>query len=228
MSAIIKYDFRGDSLDVVRLGDGDIAIPLRRLCDLLGVDVDTQAKKLRASSWATTVIMPVVAEDGKLRDVLCIHRRSIALWAASINANKVAPDLRPKLVAYQIECADILADHFLGKRGAPRINTEEAVGVLCQQSMRVCDDEKAEKRLRRAIRNAVISTNRTWQAIEGFVRRKSGAPGWKRVALFNVDRLIELLEDVADGEIMLPRPKAHLRLLPAANQLALFGPRRRT
>jgi len=129
-SAIEKFKFRDDELDVTRTEDGDVAVPLRQLCDAIGVDTEAQRQKLKEAPWATTSIIKAVAEDGKIREIVCLHRRSIPMWSASISPNKVRPEVRDKLIAYQKECADVLADHFLGKRGASGVMFSQADPTL--------------------------------------------------------------------------------------------------
>lgn len=116
-AALVKFNFHGDELDVVTTSDGEHHVVLARLCEPLGLaDPWEQARKLEKSGWATTVKIPVVAADGKIRDQVCLSIRSVAGWLFTLNAGKVAPHLREKLALYQRECADRLADHFLGKR----------------------------------------------------------------------------------------------------------------
>jgi len=129
-SAIEKFRFQGDDLDVVHTDDGDVAVPFRELCDAVGVSFAAQTVKVKPAAWATLSIIEMVAEDGKKHGTLCLHRRSIPMWAASINPGKVRPEVRDKLIAYQRECADVLADHFLGKRGASGVMFSQADPTL--------------------------------------------------------------------------------------------------
>ena len=116
-AAIERFSFQGDALEVIRLPDGDVGLVLRQLCEVFDLDVDTQRTKLKEAPWATTVIMTVVAGDGKAREVTVLHRRSLPGWLFSIHSRKVRSAVRAKLVAYQREAADVLADNFLGRRG---------------------------------------------------------------------------------------------------------------
>jgi hypothetical protein len=115
-TSIEKFQFHGDELGVLRIDDGDVAVPLGELCDAVGVELPGQLRKLKSAAWATMIMMITVAEDGKSRELVCLHRRSIPMWAATIHPSKVAPEARAKLIAYQHEAADVLADHFVGKR----------------------------------------------------------------------------------------------------------------
>ena len=115
--SIEKFNYRGDMLDVVTDEKGEHYVVLARLCDPFHLDVKTQAEKVNSFAWSTWGIFPMVAADGKTREQVCLSIRSVAGWLFTINAGKIAPHLREKLARYQRECADVLADHFLGKRG---------------------------------------------------------------------------------------------------------------
>jgi hypothetical protein len=117
-SALVKFDFHGDELDVVRGADGAVLVSIRRFCDALGVSYSRQLKKLKEDeSIEGVAMMATVAEDGKTREIACIDVRSLPLWLATIHPSKVMPIVREKLIRFRKECADVLADHFLGKRG---------------------------------------------------------------------------------------------------------------
>jgi hypothetical protein len=111
---LVTIDFAGGTMEAALGPDGQPFVNVRRVCEELGINTDTQARKLKSSLWATTVIMTVVASDGKEREMLFVNARAVPMWAATINASKIASELRPKLVAYQIEAADVLARYFMG------------------------------------------------------------------------------------------------------------------
>lgn len=220
MSAIVPFRFHEDTLQTVSNGDLH-GVTLGSLCKPFGLDPEAQRKKLTRAEWATTFKLEAIAEDGKNREVVCLDVRSINGWLFTLQTKTLRADVRPKLIRYQRECADILADHFLGRRGAPPLTAHEAAETFAQQSMRVCNDPLVMARMRRAIRLAALSTKRSWQSIEGVVRRTTNAPGWTQVALFNVPRVMTLLEAIADGVLLLPRPRTNLRLLPNPRQTEL-------
>jgi hypothetical protein len=116
-ASLTTFNFHGDQLDVVTTPDGAHWVALTRLCAPLGIGPDEQVKKLKMLDWAQTVKI-TVWENALKREVFCLSIKSVAGWLFTINAGKVRPELRGKLIRYQRECADVLADHFLGKRGA--------------------------------------------------------------------------------------------------------------
>lgn len=129
-NAIVPFTFEGDSLDVVRLPDGDVGVSVRRLCDAVGLNPQAQVRRLEREAengarWATAAVMAAVAADGKTRDVVVLPRRSIPMWAATVDTRKARPEVRAKLVRYQDAAADALAAAFLAP-AAPVVSPADA------------------------------------------------------------------------------------------------------
>lgn len=111
MSEIVKVNFHGDELDCVKDGE-TLFVSIKAVCNGLGVDNKNQQEKLKCKPWATVVLSTMVAEDGKIRELACIALDSLPMWLATIEASRVRPELRPKLEAYQKECARVLKEYF--------------------------------------------------------------------------------------------------------------------
>jgi hypothetical protein len=131
LAAIERFNFHGDDLEVVPLpdGSGDVGVGVRRMCECITLDPDGQIARLaraaaKGARWATTFKMEVVAEDGKTREMVVLPRRSIPMFLATVSIGHVdearRPEMAVKIAAYQDECADVLADRFLGRRRATR------------------------------------------------------------------------------------------------------------
>ena len=54
----------------------------------------------------------MVAEDGKQREMTCLPLRKLPGWLMSIYPNKVRPELRDGIIAYQNECDDVLWSYW--------------------------------------------------------------------------------------------------------------------
>lgn len=87
-------------------------VALRHASESIGLDYSTQLRKLKAKSWATVVMRPTVADDGKTRDMAMLDRRTFTMWLATIDTNRVSEDARPVLEAFQAEAADALDAYF--------------------------------------------------------------------------------------------------------------------
>ncbi|CAK0770885.1 hypothetical protein CCP3SC15_4220005 [Gammaproteobacteria bacterium] len=66
--------------------------------------------------WGVSIIE--TPSEGGHQQHLCILLRKLPGWLASVHPNKVSPDIRPRVIAYQNECDDVLWRHWSGQRQA--------------------------------------------------------------------------------------------------------------
>ncbi len=116
-ASLVPFSFQGDKLDVATTAKG-VFVSIRRVCEALGVDFSSQLVKLREDSVVGVVII-TTPSGGGAQETACIELRSLPLWLATIHPGRVRPEVAVKLIAYKRECAEVLADHFLGPRGRP-------------------------------------------------------------------------------------------------------------
>lgn len=130
MSNIVKVQFHGDTIEAIPR-DGTAWVVVRPVCDALGIDYSTQVAKLKTKAWATVGLIPMVANDGKNRELFCLDLDSLPMWLATIEPSRVRPEIRSKLERYQVECARVLRDHFFGG-GAHLASVGKVVGAIAQ------------------------------------------------------------------------------------------------
>ncbi|WP_078057070.1 phage antirepressor N-terminal domain-containing protein [Corynebacterium provencense] len=118
--------------------DGKEWASVTHICKSLGIDPKSQRRKLHAKSWATEVMMTLVADDGKEREMHLVDRRTLTMWLATIDAGRVAPEHREALEAYQAEAADAL-DKYFHSGGAinPRADEHQINALLRQAQMQM-------------------------------------------------------------------------------------------
>jgi hypothetical protein len=108
---VVKIDLSAGSIHTI-LVDGQPHIVLKPAIEDLGLDYSTQLAKLRTRSWATVGQSPMVAEDGKTRDMATAPARTFLMLLATINENRVKAAARPTLVAFQNETADAIEAYW--------------------------------------------------------------------------------------------------------------------
>lgn len=140
--------------------DGKNWASLRYMCDSLGIDYVTQLRKLRGRSWATVGQRPMVAADGKLRDMAMVDSKTIPLWLATIDENRVALEARPRLIAYQREAAAALDAYFNKRVAAPSMNQLDVLRAALDQI-------EAAQRDASEAREIAAKTEARLDAIEG-------------------------------------------------------------
>ncbi len=112
--------------------DGRAFVAFRPLCDALGVDPDSQVKKLRGRSWACTVLKTVQV-GGQGREMVMVDRRTLTMWLATLDERRVSAEARDRVIAYQAEAADALDAYFNKRDAAPAVNQFDVLRAAIDQ-----------------------------------------------------------------------------------------------
>ena len=107
---------------------GQKYVAMRNIVENLGVDWAGQYTKLKNHPilGATVEIISTVAEDGKLRETVCLPLKMLNGWLLTIDPRKVRPEIRARLMQYQEECYDVLYQYFSNQRQIPTQQSSEA------------------------------------------------------------------------------------------------------
>ncbi|MFZ3002534.1 MAG: phage antirepressor N-terminal domain-containing protein [Undibacterium umbellatum] len=134
---IISVPFYEDMLAMIGK-DNEPMVAMRPIVENMGLDWKTQHEKLNERFKSVVGQMPATGSDGKTYEMTCLPLRKLPAWLYSIYPNKVAPELKEKIIRYQNECDDVLWDHWTQggtKSGvvqiqmlAPREPAPQAVG----------------------------------------------------------------------------------------------------
>lgn len=115
---IVKVPFHGHELTAIETAEA-VMVPLKPICDKIGVDVENQRKKVRSRQMLFGSVMLTEPALKTARPILCLPVTRLAMWLASINPAKVKPELRSMLELYQREAADVLDRHFRNGEAIP-------------------------------------------------------------------------------------------------------------
>ena len=116
---ILFYD---DELTAVQLEGGAIFVPVRRLCDNLGLDWTAQYRRIQRDEVLQESIKGVAItttpSPGEFApeesDMLCLPLDLVPGWLFGIQTGRVKESIRPKLIRYRRECFRVLWDAFKG------------------------------------------------------------------------------------------------------------------
>lgn len=97
----------------------DVWVSLRRACEGIGIDYPTQFTKLKEKSWACIGQSTIHDSTGRKQQMTMIHLDSLPMWLATIDENRVAPEVKEDLIKYQTDAARVLREHFLGVKKTP-------------------------------------------------------------------------------------------------------------
>ncbi len=98
--------------------DGKKRVPIKPICQALGIDHDSQRKKIQADEILSSVavLSTSTGTDGKEYQMLTIPYELSFGWLFSINPKNVAESARENVLKYKMECYYALYEYFEGIR----------------------------------------------------------------------------------------------------------------
>lgn len=110
-ATLSPVQFHGSTIFVVT-HKGEPYAPIKPIVEDMGLAWQTQQRKLTANKerWGITIMVTPSASGNQ--DTLCMPVRKLPAFFASINPNKVRPELRDRIRLYQDECDDALWDYW--------------------------------------------------------------------------------------------------------------------
>lgn len=89
-------------------------VAMKPICENLGIDWHAQRQRIQRHPVlnSTAVMITSVAEDGKQREMICLPLNKLNGWLFGIDSNRVKPEIKDRVIAYQEKCFDVLAEHF--------------------------------------------------------------------------------------------------------------------
>lgn len=107
---IVAIPFHGQTVQSVEV-DGKPHVVFRPLVESIGLDYRSQSRRLSGKSWAGMVKMTIPSKGGP-QETTCIDVRTLTMWLATIDENRVSEEARPLVIAYQNEVADAIESYW--------------------------------------------------------------------------------------------------------------------
>jgi hypothetical protein len=110
-------DFYGDEIKGVRVTrtpyGSDFFVPLRPLCDYLGVSYNGQRERIERDAVLASKLTAILIDTaGGRQEMQCIPLDYLNGWLFGINASRVKEEIRERVIRYQEECYIVLRDAF--------------------------------------------------------------------------------------------------------------------
>jgi hypothetical protein len=131
-------EFYGDTiLAVLAKIDGklQVLVPVRPVCDVLGVDWNGQYQRIRRDDvlGSTMCEIHTVARDGKRRKMAALPLEYLHGWLFGIGASQVKEEFRDKITLYRRECFQALSTAFQADLALPDKEAAPATGMTLAQ-----------------------------------------------------------------------------------------------
>lgn len=132
-NSVATIPFHGTNVQSVEI-DGKPYVFFKPMVDTLGLGYGSQTQKLNGKSWAcVTKVVTQLPGDTQRREHITVDVRTLTMWLATIDENRVSEDARPLVVAYQSEIADVI-EQYWAKGGAinPRADEHQVNALIFQ------------------------------------------------------------------------------------------------
>lgn len=105
---------RVNKVAIVAGNDSQKLVPIKPICDALGIDFPNQFRKIKEDEDlnSTVVLSTMVASDGKDREMACLPLEFVFGWLFTINPKNVKPEAQEAVRSYRMECYRALYSHF--------------------------------------------------------------------------------------------------------------------
>nr|DAI31846.1 MAG TPA: hypothetical protein [Caudoviricetes sp.] len=167
MNQVQNISFHGQTVSVFSQNNQHY-VAMKPIVENIGLDWVSQHKKIQRSEIlnSTMVMMTIVAEDGKKREMLCLPLDYLNGWLFGVDVKRVKPEIRERLLTYQRECFRVLNNHFNQPKQAIKLPAPANANISATRAEMHC----ILNAIQSASVNSFVDTYGSWDAkIRGMV-----------------------------------------------------------
>jgi hypothetical protein len=193
---VLFYDDEITAVLVAEDERQEVYVPIRPICDFLGIDWSSQRRRINRDPVLSEVTMSVVitatdiapkSRRPQKSSMLCLPLDFLNGWLFGVSAQRVKSELRERVIIYQRECYKILSDAFQETQEektavTPNIAALQQVKALGQALINLAEEQiEQEVRLSQTeqrLDQAVVVVGDLTKRVE-VVESQLGDPGRK-------------------------------------------------
>ena len=105
---------RINQVDILLIENGEKRVPLKPICEAVGVDFSSQLQKVKDDEILGSVVglSATTGKDGKSYEMQTIPYMFVFGWIFGISAKNVKEEARETLIKYKLECYMALYNYF--------------------------------------------------------------------------------------------------------------------
>lgn len=163
-----------NSSQIMVIENGDKLVPIKPICDALGIDAKAQRSKIQEDDFLSSVgvLSTSTGKDGKNYEMFCIPFKYVFGWLFTINPANVKEEAREAVMNYRAQCYDVLYKHFTAKSEYVKSIHEASNKVMDEMDQAKYDFSQAKKRLdavRERYKKVRNYTFEEWEASKGII-----------------------------------------------------------
>lgn len=135
----VSINFHGANIPTFNLL-GIVRVAMRPICDSIGLEWHGQRQRINRNPVLKTCAVIITSQlpgDSQRRNFLTLPLTKLNGWLFGVDASRVKPEVRDKLVEYQAECFEVLSDYWQkGQVTTPRtVTPDERAGLRAAVTM---------------------------------------------------------------------------------------------
>ena len=136
--------------------DGEYFVPIKPICQALGIADRPQREKIQQDEILSSVGMlsTSTGADGKTYEMFVLPLKYVYGWLFTINPKNVSPDAKEAVTRYRRECYEVLYNHFTTSM-TRTIETNKAEIALLNEINASITAEKEAKAQRRKLEQSL-------------------------------------------------------------------------
>ena len=122
--------FNNQSLITVEQ-NGSHYVAMKPICENIGLSWEPQLLRIKRDNVlsSTMIVMIIVAEDGKKREMICLPIEYLNGWLFGIDINRCKPEIRDTLIKYKKECYQALHDYWFNGKAERKTTVDDRTGL---------------------------------------------------------------------------------------------------
>ncbi|MBF7696637.1 ORF6C domain-containing protein [Acinetobacter sp. EC115] len=156
-------------------------VAMKPICENIGLNWDGQRQRIQRNHILSqgTVMITAPSKSGN-QEYSCLPIGYLNGWLFGIDVNRVKPEIKDTLIKYQLECYDVLYNHFMPKVAGAHPNT-----ITLEQQQAIKD----------AVVRKVQRDKRTYQSVYREFYNVFDVPRYQELPLSRFEEALKWLGD---------------------------------
>lgn len=167
MNQVQNISFHGQTVPVFTRNQTHY-VAMKPIVENIGLDWVSQHKKIQRNEILKSgmVMMTIPASDGKTYETACLPLDYLNGWLFGVDARRVKPEIKDRLLTYQRECFRVLNNHFNQPKQTIKLPAPANADILATRAEMHC----ILNAIQGASVNSFVDTYGSWDAkIRGMV-----------------------------------------------------------
>jgi len=125
-----RINFYGNEIFTVEK-DGEHYVAMKPICEAIGIDWSSQLQRIkRHTILGQGVVIITIPSNGGEQEMLMLPVKFLQGWLFTVNANRVKPEIKDRLLQYQRECFDVLNQYWQNKSQLGQVDTSSTAACF--------------------------------------------------------------------------------------------------